>query len=215
MGIRADNQGMKINDGNGPNATDCSAEVLQYQPRNRVREAKRPGVNTIYAEWQRRSGDASCQKTRVFLKCPACDSGNRGIRQIMKVTDTYLSETRHREMAAGVLKQAKHDLRRFRGARSKIGRELYLDAYRWLNANECSWPFSFLNVCQVLDLAPVSVRQELINESSLGPLGYWTRRCGRAARRFRGSLSGLFVSEPKNEPENTTFAEVSGSTIAI
>ena len=134
---------------------------------------------------------------------------------IMNATDNYLSETSHKKMAAGVLKQAKYDLRRFRGGTGRIERELYLDAYRWLNANECSWPFSFLNVCQVLDLAPESVRHELINESSLGPLGYWTRRCGRAARRFRGSLSGLFVSEPKNEPGNTTFAEVSGSAIAI
>jgi hypothetical protein len=43
---------MKINESNGPNATDCNAEVLQYQPRNGAREAVRPGIKRICAEWQ-------------------------------------------------------------------------------------------------------------------------------------------------------------------
>jgi hypothetical protein len=43
-----------------------------------------------------------------------------------------LEQAAQRELAAGVLKQAAQDLRRFRGATSKIERELYLDAYRWL-----------------------------------------------------------------------------------
>ena len=95
-----------------------------------------------------------------------------------------LKQAAQRELAAGVLKQAAQDLRRFRGATSKIERELYLDAYRWLTVDECSSPFSFLNVCQLLNLAPDNVRHELIGDSSLGAFSYWTRRCGRAARRL-------------------------------
>jgi hypothetical protein len=106
-----------------------------------------------------------------------------------------LKQSAQNELAAGVLKQAAQDLRRFHGATSKIERELYLDAYRWLTVGECSSPFSFLNVCQLLNLAPENVRQELIGDLSLGPLNCWMRRCGRAARRFQISVGQLFVSE--------------------
>jgi hypothetical protein len=106
-----------------------------------------------------------------------------------------LKQTARRELAAGVLKQAAQDLRRFRGATSKIERELYLDAYRWLTVGECASPFSFLNVCQLLNLAPKNVRQELIGDLSLGAFRYWMRRCERAASRLRISFRQLFVSQ--------------------
>jgi hypothetical protein len=108
-----------------------------------------------------------------------------------------LTEAARCELAAGVLKLAAQDLRRFRGATSKIERELYLDAYRWLTVDECSSPFSFLNVCQLLKLAPENVRQELIGDPSWGALSYWTRSCGCAARRFGSSLRQFFVSGAK------------------
>jgi hypothetical protein len=106
-----------------------------------------------------------------------------------------LKQAAQRELAAGVLKQARQDLRRFRGASSKIERELYLDAYRWLTVDECSSPFSFLNVCQLLNLAPDNVRHELIGDVSLSAFSYWMRHCRRDARRLRISFSQLFVSE--------------------
>ena len=97
-----------------------------------------------------------------------------------------LKRSAQRELAAGVLKQAAHDLRRFHGATSKVERELYLDAYRWLTVGECSSPFSFLNVCQLLNLVPEDVHQELIGDVSLGAFRYWTRRCGRIFNSDRG-----------------------------
>ena len=106
-----------------------------------------------------------------------------------------LKQAAQRELAAGVLKQAAQDLRRFHGATSKIERELYLDAYRWLTVGECSSPFSFLNVCQLLNLAPDNVRHELVGDSSLGALSYRARRCGRAAGRLWTSFSHFFVNE--------------------
>jgi hypothetical protein len=106
-----------------------------------------------------------------------------------------LKQTAQRELAAGVLKQAAHDLRRFHGATSNIERELYLDAYRWLTIDECSSPFSFLNVCQLLNFASDSVRQELIGDLSLGAFRCWIQRCRRAAGRFWMSFSQLFMSE--------------------
>ena len=58
-----------------------------------------------------------------------------------------------------------------------------------------SWPFSFLNVCQTLNLAPGTVREEVLGDLSLGAVGYWTRRCGRAARKFQIFLSNIFTNE--------------------
>src|ERR1700756_5575630 len=111
----------------------------------------------------------------------------------MNAAEDYTFETSQRELASGVLKQAARDLRRFYGARGKVGRELYLDAYRWVISDDCSWPFSFLNVCQLLNLAPESLRQELLTDASLGLFSYLARRGGRAARSFQIFLNRIFT----------------------
>ena len=112
----------------------------------------------------------------------------------MNAAEDYTSATGQRELAAGILKQAAQDLRRFHGATSAIERELYLDAYRWVISDDCSWPFSFLNVCQLLNLAPESLRQELLTDASLGLFSYLARRGGRAARSFQVFLNRIFTT---------------------
>jgi len=113
----------------------------------------------------------------------------------MNAADDYQFETSRKDLAAGILKQAALDLRRFHGATSAVEREFYLDARRWITSDDCSWPFSFLNVCQSLDLAPETVREEMLADLSLGAFGYWSRRCGRAARRVKIFLSNIFTNE--------------------
>jgi len=113
----------------------------------------------------------------------------------MNAADNYQFETSRKDLAAGILEQATLDLRRFHGGTSAIEREFYLDAYRWVVSDDCSWPFSFLNVCQLLNLASETVREEVLGDLSLGAVGYWTRRCGRAARKFQISLSNIFTNE--------------------
>jgi hypothetical protein len=113
----------------------------------------------------------------------------------MNAADDYQFETSRKDLAAGILKQAGLDLRRFHGATSAVEREFYLDAYRWVMSDDCSWPFSFLNVCQVLNLAPETVREEVLGDLSLGAFGYWSRRCGRAVRRYKIFLSNIFTNE--------------------
>ena len=113
----------------------------------------------------------------------------------MNAADDYQFETSRKDLAAGILEQATLDLRRFHGATSEIEREFYLDAYRWVISDDCSWPFSFLNVCQLLDLIPETVREEVLADMSLGAFGYWSRRCGRATRRFKIFLSSIFTNE--------------------
>jgi hypothetical protein len=124
----------------------------------------------------------------------------------MNAADDYQFETSRKDLAAGVLKQAAQDLRRFHGATSKIEKELYFDAYSWVTSDDCYWPFSFLNVCQLLHLAPDAMRGELLGDAALSLLGYWTRRCGRIARRFQTFLSKPFTSEhSENAAEPATL----------
>jgi hypothetical protein len=113
----------------------------------------------------------------------------------MNTADDYHFETSQKELAAEILKQAAVDLRRFHGATSAVEREFYLDAQRWVISDDYSWPFSFLNVCQTLKLAPGTVREEVLGDLSLGAFGYWTRRCGRAARKFQIFLTNIFTNE--------------------
>ena len=101
--------------------------------------------------------------------------------------------TPEKGLAAGVLKQAAHDLRRFHAATKGVKHELYLDAYSWITGNDFSWPYSFVNVCKLLDVCPEVVRTQLLADASLSWFGYWIRG-GRLSRRLRASLGCVFAS---------------------
>lgn len=120
----------------------------------------------------------------------------------MKTNDTDISGGSQRELAAGVLKQAAWDLRRFHNANTKIEREIYLDAYSWVMSDDCNWPFSFLNVCRLLHRVPEELREELIGELSLGTFSRWVRCWQRTARRFSNSISQRFATD-RNESAAT------------
>jgi hypothetical protein len=113
----------------------------------------------------------------------------------MNAAEDYASAKIQKDLASGVLKQATQDLRRFRNPTSGVERELYFDAYHWFASNDYTWPFSFLNVCQLLDLDPEAVREEQLGDLSLGAFSYWTRRGGRAARKFQTFLGRVFTSK--------------------
>jgi hypothetical protein len=121
----------------------------------------------------------------------------------MEANDTDNYEGRQRELAAGVLKQAEQDLRRFHGAAGTIERELYLDAYRWVMSDDCSWPFSFLKVCQLLNLVPEDVRNDLVGHLSLGTFSRWVGHCARTVQRLQillASVSGTVRRVNAAEP---------------
>ena len=112
----------------------------------------------------------------------------------MNAVEDYTSAKIQKDLAAGILKQAKQDLRRFRNPTSGVERELYFDAYHWFTSDDYTWPFSFLNVCQLLDLDPEAVRGEMLGDLSLGIFSYLTRRCERAARSFQIFLNRIFTT---------------------
>jgi hypothetical protein len=97
-------------------------------------------------------------------------------------------------LAKGVLVQARQDLRRFRNAQDGLGREIYADAYGWIASNDLWWPYSFLNVCELLGLTPEALRGELLSNPQPG----WAYRSRRVAQRIstslRGSLANVFVT---------------------
>ena len=135
------------------------------------------------------------KSAKDFLKSVSGKSGNKGVQINMNSTDSDLSNASHPEMAAGVLKQAKSDLRRFYNGTSQVERELYLDAYRWIMSDDCTWPFSFLNVCELMNVAATDLRQELICDQSLGVFGLGLRRCAKMLSRFQNSLAQVFTKK--------------------
>jgi hypothetical protein len=112
-----------------------------------------------------------------------------------------------RGLALGVLKQAAHDLRRFSGAARGVKRELYLDAYDWINANDFSWQYSFVNVCKALNVCPEVVRTELFTDASLSWFDYWTKRAGSVSAKLRASFVRVFANCPNpDSAENSPVA---------
>ena len=115
-------------------------------------------------------------------------------------------------LAAGVLKQAAQDLRRFHSPRNSVERELYYDAYSWLMSEDDVWPFSFLNVCHALNLAPQNVRYELIGDVSAGTLRYLLRRCARAVHRVGVAFSQIFKGELRTEASGPVLSNPAPSS---
>lgn len=96
--------------------------------------------------------------------------------------------TAKRHLAAGILAQARKDLRRFNGATRPVERELYFDAYDWVISDSRLSPFSFRSVCAMLDLSAENIRQEIFRNLSLGAFQYWSHRFGTALRQVHLSL---------------------------
>jgi len=127
----------------------------------------------------------------------------------MNTAEDYPFETSKRDLAAEILKQAALDLKRFHGATSAIERELYLDAHRWVMSDDCSWPFSFLSACKLLNRPPEVLREELLGDLSLGVFGCWTRRGGRVARRVQIVFGQLFTNERNaNDAQPSALANI-------
>ena len=68
-------------------------------------------------------------------------------------------------LAAAVLKLAFEDLQKHRGSSNVRNRRAFREAYVWVASNERRWPFSFLNVCDMLDLSPQTLRSKLLTDS--------------------------------------------------
>src|SRR5262245_50530504 len=116
------------------------------------------------------------QQLAAFLNA---ESGNAQSGHFAPPPAQPTPPTPEKGLAIGVLKQAAYDLRRYRTATKAADQEVYLDAQSWLTAYDSSWPYSFMNVCKLLNLCPEIVRAELMADAALGPFHYWIRRACR------------------------------------
>jgi hypothetical protein len=97
-------------------------------------------------------------------------------------------------LAAGVLRQAASDLRRFHESEDAIGREMHADARSWFSSNDTEWPYSFVNVCESLGIEPEEIRAEVFADARSGWLSHSRRVALATATQWVGSLSTLFLS---------------------
>jgi hypothetical protein len=67
----------------------------------------------------------------------------------------------HRLMVA-VLEDGVRCFQRQMNTRDPKGHQLYLDAEDWITSTDQTWFFSFVNVCQTLDLDPDYIREGLL-----------------------------------------------------
>ena len=100
-------------------------------------------------------------------------------------------------LAKGVLRQAAKDLRLFHAAQDRVGRAIYMDAYTWVLSGDTSWPYSFINVCQVLGLSFETTRTELLVNAK----SHWYARSLRTTRKISSSLRHAFITAFKGPLE--------------
>ena len=85
------------------------------------------------------------------------------------VQQQYLDTTRRGEplepekaLLLALLDDAIHTYRKFRTARSAVGKEYFREVEEWINARHDDWIFSFNNVCELLGLDPDYVRRGVV-----------------------------------------------------
>lgn len=89
-----------------------------------------------------------------------------------------------RRLHLAVLEDACHIIGKARDGRTANARRLYAETSGWVASNDRRWPFSFLRVCEALDLEPDEIRRGLARDGWTTGLGL---RRGQAARR-RGTV---------------------------
>jgi hypothetical protein len=65
------------------------------------------------------------------------------------------------ELAEAVLRHAIHEYQKFAGLRSRRGRQWFREVDSWFWADDRHWYFSFINLCEILDLEPAYIRMGL------------------------------------------------------
>lgn len=75
-----------------------------------------------------------------------------------------------RRLYAAVLEDAVECFQKHRCSGSRRGSQLYREAEAWLFSDDVSWPFAFVNVCEVLDIQPPFLRRHLLDREDRAQL---------------------------------------------
>ena len=70
--------------------------------------------------------------------------------------------TGERRLMVAILEDAVECFQKYLWATSNRSRQLRADAEAWFLSDDTSWPFSFLNICEALDIHPLLFRQGLL-----------------------------------------------------
>ena len=68
-----------------------------------------------------------------------------------------------RDLALAVVEQALNDLVNHRFAKRRPEQRVYWEAYDWVAAEDCEWPFSFVNLCDSLGLDAELTRRRILD----------------------------------------------------
>lgn len=69
------------------------------------------------------------------------------------------------QLVIAMLQDAIECVQKYRFATDENGRELYRDAREWIASDDRRWPFSFENICGVLNLHPDYLRRGLCEQA--------------------------------------------------
>jgi hypothetical protein len=118
------------------------------------------------------------------------NDGGSGLGTFQDLEAESYGHNPEKPLAKGVLRQAARDLRLFHAAQDRVGRAIYMDAYTWVLSGDTSWPYSFVNVCQVLGLSFEITRTELLVNTK----SHWCSRSLGTAKKISTSLRHAFIT---------------------
>jgi len=105
-----------------------------------------------------------------------------------------------RRLAVAVLQDAVECFQKYMDARDRKTRQLYLDAETWILSADRSWPFSFDNICDLLQIDPEYLRRGLLQ---------WRARHDQAAAGNK--VVPLRPRMPENQPADLPVAKATAS----
>ena len=109
-----------------------------------------------------------------------------------------------RALMLAVLRDAVECYQKFALSRDPRGRFEFEEAQRWIESTEREWPYSFENICDVLDIDPVYMREGLAR--------YAPRGMRREMRKPRiVPLEERLGESRTGEPEDETLLKAAAS----
>lgn len=106
-------------------------------------------------------------------------------------------------LVEAVLRAAIHEYQKFAGHRTRREARLFREVHQWFLADDGAWDFSFINVCEILDIEPSCIRTGLklwrerniqqngdLDVEDLGETGLRRGRRRRLARWNADTVSG-------------------------
>ena len=132
--------------------------------------------------------------------------------QLEDFTAEFRTVAPEKGLAKGVLRQAAKDLRLFQGVQDPVSQALYMDAYTWVLSDDTSWPYSFVNVCQLLGLSIEFTRSDLFLDAQSQWYSRSLQKAKRISTSIRDGLATAFSSRTVSEKLEESVSSADSST---